>query len=270
MGIRSLLRRALPSGGRQDEARLSEVRTAVAALRQDLRALRKDLAAAQRQAARAGHQAEQLLTLRQEDESAGERLDRVAPVMDLEGATRHVRDAIAGARRVADPFPHLLIAPLVPAGVYGALLEAVPPRVFFARGRSGFDELRIPPELAPLYATAVWRFFARLVKQAMAPALLQAFAAELGERHSARTECTGRLVWSDGAGPALTGPTQEAAEPLVGLVLPLAADGPRGNAAMAFAWRSNAPALPPMPTEGPGGAGLVRYELVISARFGPV
>ena len=194
MGLRSLLRSVVGGRSGQTDPKLDSVRAAMDAYRGEIRTLRKDLAAAQRQIARAEHRVEQLLALRDEDQQASDRLERLAPIMDAEAAARHAREAIAGARRADAPCPHIVIASLLPDGVYAALLEALPPQVFFAPDASGVEELRVPPELAPLHVAAVWTFIGNLARHTLAPALVEAFTGFTGERPDGRLAVEGRLV----------------------------------------------------------------------------
>ena len=300
MGIESLLRRLVPDRGRAEDQSLEAVRAALDTFRKEVRALRKDIAAAHRQIHRTEQHVEQLLALRREDAQAGERLDRLAPVMDFDAGARHAREAIAQAHRADVPLPHLVIAPLVPSGIYAALLEAIPPPVFFARGRSGFDELHIPPDLAPLHASATWTFFERLVRRAITPALVSAFADPLGERLAASASSESYLVRREaGDGERGVAPAREA---VLRLVLHLAPEGPangdgsrlqvhssegvimvpfQANTAVAFLEerRQGVPGdtvapgahnYVPFPVDAQAGDVRYSYELAITARSGRV
>lgn len=113
----------------------------------------------------------------------------------------HAREAIAAGVRRDDPFPHLIVANLLPGATYRALVDAIPPPVFFDCRREGDCELRIPPALAPIEVAAVWTFWADLVKYTLAPALVTRFADLLPDGPEALRPVTGRIVRRKAADP---------------------------------------------------------------------
>lgn len=284
MRLGSFLRAISRRAGRPDEDELKAARTALRAFRREVHALGKDVARAHRELRETEHQVEQLLVLWREDQHAAEQLERLAPVMRVEAAERHAREAIARAVRVDLPVPHVVVAPLLPAAIYEGLLEAIPPSVFFTWRRSGYRELRVPPDLAPLHTVATWRFFARLVKHAIAPALLDAFANRLSGRPEPRKGLAGRLVRRE-VGCEDRGPAQTR-RPVLRMVLALAREGGedeygsrltstaadsgvvvpfRANTALAFVNGPAVHAYASFPVGAPGGDVRYCYELEIGA-----
>ncbi len=69
-----------------------------------------------------------------------------------------VSAAVEQASLVADPFPHLVVEPLLPPDIYERILDAVPPAVFFAGGRD--EHWAVPAGVAPIYSRQVWTFVA--------------------------------------------------------------------------------------------------------------
>jgi len=101
---------------------------------------------------------EQLLTIQRLD---WERRDDVAGIrrwLDRAPIETHVAAVVADAALEHDPFPHLVVEPLLPPDIYARLLDALPPPVFFAGGRD--EHWAVPSGVAPLYSRQVWAFVA--------------------------------------------------------------------------------------------------------------
>lgn len=62
----------------------------------------------------------------------------------------HVRRAVNEASLDMEPFPHIVVDPVLPDDAYDALVGAVPPPAFFEHLPVNRQELSVPTELAPL------------------------------------------------------------------------------------------------------------------------
>ena len=147
-------------------------------------------------------------TLRQLEEQRAEltRLRR-AQALDLEAVDRiksiedvwkpaaiaaHVRSVVADAPVHTDPFPHLVLEPLLPPDAFRVLVDAVPPEEFF-EGEKHLDLRGIGKATAivPLFSRIIWGSLRNdVIDRALAPALaerLRPFAREL-LRHSVGDE----------------------------------------------------------------------------------
>ena len=147
-------------------------------------------------------------TLRQLEEQRAEltRLRR-AQALDLEAVDRiksiedvwkpaaiaaHVRSVVADAPVHTDPFPHLVLEPLLPPEAFRVLVDAVPPEEFF-EGEKHLDLRGIGKSttIVPLFSRIIWGSLRNdVIDCALAPALaerLRPFAREL-LRHSVGDE----------------------------------------------------------------------------------
>lgn len=147
-------------------------------------------------------------TLRQLEEQRAEltRLRR-AQALDLEAVDRiksiedvwkpaaiaaHVRSVVADAPVHTDPFPHLVLEPLLPPEAFRVLVDAVPPEEFF-EGEKHLDLRGIgkATTIVPLFSRIIWGSLRNdVIDCALAPALaerLRPFAREL-LRHSVGDE----------------------------------------------------------------------------------
>ena len=61
-----------------------------------------------------------------------EELARLSELLVPSRIAAHTRAAVAAAELVTDPFPHVVVENWLPADVYRAIVEAVPPAVCFA------------------------------------------------------------------------------------------------------------------------------------------
>lgn len=101
---------------------------------------------------------DQLLTIQRLDWEQRGDLARIRRWLDVARIEAHVSDVLTRAVLERDPFPHLLVEPLLPQDVYERILGAVPPPVFFAGGRD--EHWAVPSGVAPLYSRQVWAFVA--------------------------------------------------------------------------------------------------------------
>ena len=67
-----------------------------------------------------------------------DRLRTLADVWNVKAIEAHVREVVAAAEVLTDPFPHIVIEPLLPPDAFRVLLDAVPPDDFF-EGDSNLD-----------------------------------------------------------------------------------------------------------------------------------
>jgi hypothetical protein len=148
---------------------------------------------------------DQLFELRREELDAPIRMDALERVLNVDRIAAHVRQAVARTEIVEDPVPHAVTSGLLPPDAYDSVLAAIPATVFFEDGTTGGRELRVPPALAPTYSIATWSFVTDLVKDVLAPALVERFRGPL-DRHLAalcpsldRASGTG-LAFDAGAG----------------------------------------------------------------------
>jgi hypothetical protein len=101
---------------------------------------------------------DQLLTIQRLDWERRDDLTGLGRWLDAGRIGAHVSDAVASSKLECEPFPHLLIEPLLPPDVYDRILDAIPPPVCFAGGRD--EHWAVPSGVAPLYSRQVWAFVA--------------------------------------------------------------------------------------------------------------
>jgi len=110
----------------------------------------------------------------------GEQLDRirtVADVWDPRAIAAHIRDVVASAAVLTDPFPHLVLEPLLPPAAFQALVDAVPPEDFF-EGEKHLDlrGVGLTTTIMPLFSKAIWRSLrSDIIGPALGPALAGRF-----------------------------------------------------------------------------------------------
>ena len=125
-------------------------------------------------------QREQLTRLARAYAVDGEQLDRirtVADVWDTRAIASHVRDVVAATPVLTDPFPHLVLDPLLPPDAFQVLLDAVPPGDFFD-GEKHLDlrGIGLTPTIVPLFCKAIWRSVRNdIIGRVLGPALAERF-----------------------------------------------------------------------------------------------
>ena len=89
----------------------------------------------------------------------------------------HVTRAIAGAPLQTDPSAHMVVNGLVPPDTYDAILEGIPPAIFFSQRDNKKQNLRLEQlSIAPEWTLQTLEFIERvLIPTMMVPALLQRF-----------------------------------------------------------------------------------------------
>jgi hypothetical protein len=79
------------------------------------------------------------------------------------------------AELVKDPFPHVVVDPVLPSDLYNVLLKAIPPAPFFPEKDPIKQNIRVPMEFAPIYAGRVWAFVDLVARECIVPAVLRKF-----------------------------------------------------------------------------------------------
>ena len=104
-------------------------------------------------------------------------------VFDLEGVGAHVERAIASARLETDPSVHIVINDLTPPDTYDAILDGIPPRVFFSQRDDEKQNLKLSMlDIAPQWTFETLAFIENaLIPRMMVPALLCKFAPHIRE-----------------------------------------------------------------------------------------
>ena len=124
-----------------------------------------------------------------------EEVDRIKSIEDVwkpAAIAAHVRSVVADAPVHTDPFPHLVLEPLLPPEAFRVLVDAVPPEEFF-EGEKHLDLRGIgkATTIVPLFSRIIWGSLRNdVIDCALAPALaerLRPFAREL-LRHSVGDE----------------------------------------------------------------------------------
>ena len=111
-----------------------------------------------------------------------DRAPAFARVLDAPGVRAHVADALDRSPLVLDPFPHVVIDNLLPAALYTALIDTMPPRVLFEDNPVNKQQLRVPPRLAGAAASRLWRFMvAEVVEGQLQQTLVDKFREPLTE-----------------------------------------------------------------------------------------
>jgi hypothetical protein len=104
-------------------------------------------------------------------------------VLDERRVTEHVRDAIAAAPLLTDPYEHIVVERLLPDDVYDLILEAIPPIAFFSHQDPIKRNIRFPLGFGPELSTRVWDFFDNTIARgAIRTTVLEKFDGPL-QRH---------------------------------------------------------------------------------------
>lgn len=162
MGVSSMLSALVeafdPRVQQRTRRRLDDVRDAARELRQTLETV--DI------------RTQQLLALERLNWEQRPRLAAVQSLLREEAIRTHVEAAVERAALVPDPFPHFVVEEWLPGALYDAVLEAIPPAVFFADKPRHRQQVNVPPPVAPEYSRQVWAFVAdSIVARIFAPAV---------------------------------------------------------------------------------------------------
>ncbi len=162
---------------------LKPVRKEVRRLTSEVAELERQLQLAAERAQRADRLAAQLKLTTVLNEQQQRRVAELPRLLDEQRVVAHVREAIAAAPLISDPYEHIVIEHLLPEDVYQLLVEAIPPPPFFQDRDPIKQDLRFPLEFGPVLPGAVWSFFDQVVAgRAIMPAALEKFGAAL-QRH---------------------------------------------------------------------------------------
>lgn len=101
---------------------------------------------------------EQLMAVQRLDWDRRDDLAGIGRWLNVECIEPHVMAAVDRATLHPEPFPHMVVEPLLPPDVYAGILDAVPAPVFFLGGRD--EHWAVPSGVAPLYSRQVWAFIA--------------------------------------------------------------------------------------------------------------
>jgi len=104
-------------------------------------------------------------------------------VYDADRVGAHVERAIASAPLETDPSVHIVMNDLLPPDTYEALLDGVPPRVFFSQRDNEKQNLKLSMlDIAPAWTFETLAFIENmLIPRMMVPVLLRKFAPHIRE-----------------------------------------------------------------------------------------
>src|SRR5687768_152610 len=94
-----------------------------------------DLSALTSQIRRLERRTRELAALQADERDAVARIERLEHILDVDRIAAHVRGAIAKASLTEQPLPHMWIADVLPPAAYQAVIDAIPPDLFFERDR---------------------------------------------------------------------------------------------------------------------------------------
>jgi hypothetical protein len=88
----------------------------------------------------------------------------------------HLREVVSAAPLLTDPFPHLVIEPLLPDEAFRIVLDSVPPEEFFdGENHPDVKGLGLPTSILPLYSRIVWRSMREIIGGVLSPLLAERF-----------------------------------------------------------------------------------------------
>ncbi|PYR76637.1 MAG: hypothetical protein DMF87_17870 [Acidobacteria bacterium] len=125
-------------------------------------------------------------------------------VFDADRVAPHVARAIASAPLQTDPSVHIVINDLMPPDTYAALLEGIPPRIFFSQRDNAKQNIRLSQlDVAPEWTLQTLAFLENvLIPKMMVPALLKTLEPHIREFYIRE--------YGAGLGPALAAIPHEA------------------------------------------------------------
>jgi hypothetical protein len=129
----------------------------IAALNLRLDALTAELAATRASLDTSQRRIDQLVAIAMAD-TVPDAMARLHSLLEPERMRAHALRALAKSVLHTDPFPYAVVDDLLPADVYDALIDALPPRVLFEDRPVNKQQLRVPPQFAPATTRHVWRF----------------------------------------------------------------------------------------------------------------
>lgn len=100
-------------------------------------------------------------------------------IPDRGAVAAHVEASLAAAPIGTDPFPHLVVARVLPDDFYTSLIAALPPATCFT-GAHVKPNWRFTPDGVPEDGFRLWRFFAEdVVPSMLVPGVVNRFAAHI-------------------------------------------------------------------------------------------
>jgi hypothetical protein len=127
-------------------------------------------------------QAQLLAIARKQDLRSSSEMGRLMAALEQEEAAiaAHVVRVMTDASVNTDPFPHLVIEGLLPAGFYDRIIDALPPRDFWRPSGKSRDNWEVWSDVGPWPTEITWRFVEeRVVDGILKPLLLRAFGEHL-------------------------------------------------------------------------------------------
>lgn len=148
-------------------------------LHRDLGRLGEEVSRLRAQMQRVQQRTDQLFALKGAEPQAAQRLEQLEAVLDFETVAAHLQTAVARGSLTLDPIPHMSVQDLLPGPVYRAVLDALPPPVFFEGADDRMQDLRVPPRTGSLPSVVAWAFITEVVLRALGPSLLVRFESPL-------------------------------------------------------------------------------------------
>lgn len=177
-----LVRAWHPGERRRQAERVAALAAKVKALEAELRAMRRALDSVTSELDRADHELARLVEVRHAETRTALQLDDLAPILDRRRLTTHARAAVDGAELRRAPIPHLIVDGVLPPDTYATVVAAIPSDVFFDAGGAGGDALLLPPRVATSYSLAVWMCVVDLLKDVVAPGVVDRLRPWLDEQ----------------------------------------------------------------------------------------
>ena len=122
---------------------------------------------------------EQLSALQGDEQMLENRIAQLERVLEFDRVAAHARAAVERAEIAASDVPYLVALDLLPRDVYSAVLDAIPPPVFFEGRAAGGEHVRVPLRLGPIHSIVTWSFIDEVVRRALSDVLVARFAAPL-------------------------------------------------------------------------------------------
>jgi len=107
----------------------------------------------------------------------------LAASFDVPRVTAHVRRAVANASLETEPSVHVVMSDLLPADTYDAVLQGLPPGVFFNQRDAAKQNMKLEQvDIVPQWSLQTLAFIENeLIPNMMVPALLERFAPYIHE-----------------------------------------------------------------------------------------
>lgn len=165
---------------------MTSLKESLAGLRREFHVVRKELSRLTSAVQKLERETDQIGALRVAERDVDARIGALERILNVERVSAHVHAAVAQARLMQSPVPHMLVEGLLPPDVYGAVIDATPSRVFFDASVEHAGEFRVPLRLAPTHAIVTTMFLNEVVLRSLSPLLLQRFDEPLAAFTRAR------------------------------------------------------------------------------------